>query len=80
MEYADQVFSYLLQLQPGQKVDVNSSKDPERFINQVKNLIDNWNLKGIEFNEDYTVLRRINNFQSITRDLTLKPCKDTQIN
>ena len=80
MEYADQVFAYLLKLQPGQKVDVNSSKDPERFINQVKNLMDNWNLKGFEFNEDYTVLRRMNDFQPITRDITLKPSEKTSIN
>ena len=65
MEYADQVFTYLRNLHPGQKVDVKSSKDPERFINQVKNLMDNWSLEGYEFNDDYTVLRRMNGFTPI---------------
>jgi hypothetical protein len=64
MEYADQVYTFLLKLQPGQKVDVTTSKDPQKFINQVKNLMDNWNLTGFEFNADYTVLRRMNGFNN----------------
>ena len=62
MEYADQVYEYLLRLRRGQKVDITSSKDPQRFIDTVKDLMDNWNLKGFEFNQDYTVLRRMNDF------------------
>lgn len=63
MDYADQVYVYLLKLKPGQKVNVMSSKDPEKFIETVKNLMDNWNLRGFEFNADYTVLRRMNGFK-----------------
>ena len=63
MEYADQVYVYLLNLRPGDKVNVASSKDPELFIKTVKDLMDNWNLKGFEFNADYSILRRMNGFK-----------------
>ena len=62
MEYADQVYLYLMKLRPGERVNVMSSKDPQKFIETVKNLMDNWNLGGFEFNADYTVLRRMNVF------------------
>ena len=62
MEYADQVYTFLLKLRPGERVNVNSSKDPARFIETVKDMMDNWNLKDFEFNADYSVLRRMNGF------------------
>jgi len=59
MEYIDQVYVYLLNLRPGDKVAVSRSQDPARFVETVKRLMDNWGLRDkVEFNEDYTILRR----------------------
>jgi hypothetical protein len=62
MEYADTIYVYLLNLKPGERINVNDTKDPDRFVKTVKNLMDFWNLKGFEFNDDYSVLRRMNSF------------------
>lgn len=64
MDFSDQVYIYLLNLRPGERVNVNRTKDPARFIETVKDLIDNWNLNDFEFNADYSILRRMNAFKT----------------
>lgn len=62
MKYADQVYEYLMNLRPGDRINVRAAKDPEKFIECVKDLMDNWGLRTVvEFNADYTVLRRLTN-------------------
>ncbi len=63
MEYIDQVYAFLINLKPGERISVNSSKNPERFIETVKRLHDSWGLDDFEFNQDYKTLRRMNGFE-----------------
>jgi hypothetical protein len=63
MEYQDEIYLFLLKMKPGEKRNVQSASDPEKFISAVKNLMDNWGLKNmVEFNEDYSVIRKMNSF------------------
>lgn len=70
MEYADKVYVYLLKLRPGEKVNISTSKDPKRLIDCVKDLMDNWYLRRyFSFNADYTVLRRMFDFETDNNNL-----------
>jgi hypothetical protein len=64
MEYADKIFSFLKwQMKPGEKIALSKlTKTPEDFINTVKDLIDNWGLRDIEFTSDYSHIRKCYTF------------------
>jgi hypothetical protein len=58
MTYPDQIYNFLLQSKPGTKFSVSSAKDPAKFVETVKDLMDNWGMRDkVEFNGDYTILR-----------------------
>lgn len=63
MEYSDKVLEYLLTtIKSGESIPVNKlSKDPEKFVNTVKALMDERSLQlnEWEFSNDFLTLKRM---------------------
>lgn len=60
--YEEEVLEDLLSRQPGFKYDLTKLEEPARYIAAVKNLIDGGWLNDIEFNADYTIIKKVKIF------------------
>lgn len=60
MDYADRVFLYLTEIDPGTKIDLTKLKERNRFICAVNYLFENYiNPINWQWNETWTYLRKL---------------------
>ncbi len=62
INYEEEILKDLLGRLPGWRYDISKLNDSARFIAAVKNLIDGGWLNDIEFNADYTIIKKVRIF------------------